>query len=158
MLSLLVTSRRSQCISHVVLFLVTHIEPPSSAVGNRMSGWTELVGDWTYLLKAEMRPTLILVETILGSSMLSASRPRSHSCWFWKMCAWIDSFEIWSWFQIYHFSGKLPLFKINEEFSFYRDTLPKWPLPSNSETFPIFSLITTHNMRQEFLNFQFLWL
>ena len=26
-----------------------------------------------------------------------------------------DSFEIWTWFQIFHFSGKLPLFKINEE-------------------------------------------
>ena len=40
MLSFLITSRRSQCISHVRLFLVTHIEQPSSVLGNRMRGCT----------------------------------------------------------------------------------------------------------------------
>ena len=40
MLSFLITSRRSQCISHVRLFLVTHIEQPSSVLGNRMLGCT----------------------------------------------------------------------------------------------------------------------
>ena len=157
MLSLLITSKRSQCISHVMLFLVTHIETPSSAVGNRKSGWTELVGGWPYKWRWDPPWSWWKPSAALPCSLHLDQDPTAAGSEQW-MCSWIDSFSIWTCFQIFHFSGKLPLFKINEEFSFYGDTLPKWPLPSNSETFPIFPLITTHNMRQEFLNVQFLLL
>ena len=135
------------------------IELPSSAVGNRKSGWQNWWAVEQNCYKRRWDPpwSWWKPSAALPCSLHLDQDPTAAGS---EQCAHglSDSFEIWTWFQIFHFSGKLPLFKINEEFSFYGDTLPKWPLLSNSETFPIFPLITTHNMRQEFLNFQFLLL
>ena len=161
MLSLLITSRRSQCISHVMLFLVTHI-----ALNYQAVQWaTERVVEqnwWAvehicYKRRWDPPWSWWKPSAALPCSLHLDQDPTAAGSEQWAH-GLSDSFEIWTWFQIFHFSGKLPLFKINEEFSFYGDTLPKWPLLSNSETFPIFPLITTHNMRQEFLSVQFLLL